>query len=309
MTDSTTRIEPANGLRGLAQRRPLTTFLFTGIPLGYLLVTIWALAWHDQIPGGGLSDSLGIDPDEFAGALLILSLFPAALFVTHATGGAPAVRNLLRRSFKWRIHPGWWLAILIPLPAITVLGAVLGGDELRDVDFGALVIGQMVSLLINLFIINLWEETAWTGFFQTRLERRYGVFIAAAITAVPFGVVHTPLAFFNDELPSAAEILVTFVFFVILGLIVRPLLGVLRRGTLDSILAVGLMHSVFNRTNNDNGIAAELVHGDLREVTILIACIVTAVVIRIVFRQRMTKPFARELEARAEVEPVPATYR
>jgi len=42
--------------------------------------------------------------------------------------------------------------------------------------------------------------------------------------------------------------------YILLGLFLRPLIGVILRGSRDSLLAAGLMHSVSNRTNNDNGI-------------------------------------------------------
>jgi membrane protease YdiL (CAAX protease family) len=52
--------------------------------------------------------------------------------------------------------------------------------------------------LINFILVNLWEETAWAGVIQTRLERRHSIFVGAALTAVPFGFIHRPLAFLSD---------------------------------------------------------------------------------------------------------------
>jgi membrane protease YdiL (CAAX protease family) len=33
-------------------------------------------------------------------------------------------------------------------------------------------------------LINLWEEAAWAGFLQTRLERRHNFFLAALLTGI-----------------------------------------------------------------------------------------------------------------------------
>ena len=44
-----------------------------------------------------------------------------------------------------------------------------------------------------------------------------------------------------------------------------------KRHLAGTSIAVGLMHSVFNRTNNDNGIATALLNGKLYRVGILIA--------------------------------------
>ena len=62
----------------------------------------------------------------------------------------------------------------------------------------ALFWDQLRLLLINFILVNLWEETAWAGVMQTRLERRHNIFVAAALTAVPFGFIHLPLAFLSE---------------------------------------------------------------------------------------------------------------
>jgi uncharacterized protein len=63
-----------------------------------------------------------------------------------------------------------------------------------------------------------------------------------------------PLAFLGEI--SLASVLISFATYILLGLFLQPLIGIILRGSRDSLLAAGLMHSVFNRTNNDNGIAA-----------------------------------------------------
>ena len=57
---------------------------------------------------------------------------------------------------------------------------------------------QVVGLLVNLLLINMWEETAWAGVVQTRLEQRHGLVKAALLTAVPFALIHMPLHFIGD---------------------------------------------------------------------------------------------------------------
>jgi hypothetical protein len=48
-------------------------------------------------------------------------------------------------------------------------------------------------------VINLWEETVWAGFFETRLENRFNIFIAGVLTAVPSAGVHMPLLLIGDH--------------------------------------------------------------------------------------------------------------
>jgi len=289
---------PRGGLAGgWARRRPLTAFFGLGLPTAYLLAAVWGLAHHRQIPGGGAAGALGIKPDELAGGLLILGLFPAALFVTWATGGRQGIRAFFGRLLRWRVGVGWWLTVLVALPGLTVGLSLLFGDELREVNLTSLMVSQVGLLLLNLVLVNLWEEAVWTGVVQTRLEQRWGVLTSAALTAVPFAAVHVPLVFFSDQLPTLLDILGAFVIYFVLGLIVRSMYAVLRRSTLDSLLLVAVAHSVFNRTNNNDGILANLVDGDMRLVAGLLAAIVLTLTIRLAYRRRMTRDFAHGLNA------------
>src|SRR5688572_25449357 len=168
-------------LRRFAARRPLTAFLILGMSLGYTLALVWGLAYYGVIPGGGLADALNIAPDELVGSATLLALLPAALFVTWASDGRAGVRILLRRAFHWRVSLWWWLTVLFALPALTVGLALLLGDDLRPVDFSSLVVSQLTLLFVNFIVTNLWEETAWTGVFQTRLEERHNWLVAAIL--------------------------------------------------------------------------------------------------------------------------------
>jgi len=65
-----------------------------------------------------------------------------------------------------------------------------------------------------------------------------------------------------------------------------------------SLLAAGLMHSVFNRTDNDNGIAAALLNGQLYRLGTLIAVVVLIAMLALAAgRQRLTKAYRLELDA------------
>jgi uncharacterized protein len=283
----------------LAARFPLATFLILGFSLGYALAFLWGLAYRGVIPGGGLAAALHIAPDELTGGLVVLSLFPAALFATWASSGRVGVRSLFRRTFHWRVNPGWWLTVLLGLPVLTVGLALLMGDQLRSIDVPSFLASQLMLLLVNFVVINLWEEVAWTGLFQTRLEERHNWLIAAMLTAIPFAAIHLPLQFFFDAPVTVASLAAAFGLYLLLGLLVRPMLAVFRRGTGDSLLLVGLLHSVFNRTNNENGIAATLLEGDARQLAMLIAVVLLTVVTAVVVRSRLGRQYGAELAERS----------
>jgi membrane protease YdiL (CAAX protease family) len=275
-----------SALQRLASRRPLTVFLLLGLSLGYTLAFAWGLAYHGVIPGGGLANALHIAPDELAGGVTLLALFPAALYVTWATDGREGVQTLLRRALNWRVNPGWWLAILLGLPTLTVGLAILLGDNLRPVDLTSLIVSQATLLLINFVVTNLWEETAWTGVFQTHLEEHHHWLVAAVLTAIPFAAAHLPLQFFLGQPVTPGSLAAAFGLYFVIGLLVRPLFAIYRRATGDSLLLVALLHSVFNRTANQNGIAATLVDGNARMLALLIAVVALTVVTAISVRPR-----------------------
>jgi len=289
------RSSRVDGFRRLVVRRPLTAFVVLGLSGAYLLSFVWGLAYYGVIPGGGLADALHIAPDEVTGALGMLWIFAVALFVTWAMGGRPALGRLLRRTFHWRVSPGWWLMILLALPTLTVGLALLMGDSLRSVDLRSVLISQLTLLLINLVVTNLWEETAWTGLVQTRLEERHNWFVAAMLTAIPFAAFHLPLQFFLGEPVTPISLAIAFGAYLLLCMFFRPLLAVVRRGTGDSLFLVALQHSVFNRTANENGIAATLLTGDARQISLLISLVVITVVTAVVIRSRLSRSYGAEL--------------
>jgi membrane protease YdiL (CAAX protease family) len=274
----------AGALRGLIARRPMTAFLVLTFLLAYPLMALPILAARGVIPDGWMR----IAPDEMAGALLTLgALVPATLIVTWCTAGRAGLAQLVTRMFRWRFGAGWVLVVLAGLPALTVGLALLLGDSLRPVDPAEMVLRQLGLLAVNFLLVNLWEETAWAGFLQTRLEHRHNLFVAALITAVPFAFAHLPLALFDGV--TTGSLAGSLLLYLILGLLVRPMLGVVLRGARDSVFAVALLHSVFNRTNNDNGIAAQLLDGETRTLTMLIAVVLLTAVTAVTIRRRLTR--------------------
>jgi uncharacterized protein len=296
MTDYGTTTPNRAGIRAFVARRPVTAFLILAFAIAYPVMAVVALAVHRVIPGGSLLDRLPVPPDEIAGlTLTMFALLPSALLVTWAANGRPGLSTLFKRIVRWRFGIGWWLAVLAGLPVLTVIFTLVLGGSLKSIDPVTLFWEQLRLLLINFILVNLWEETAWAGVVQTRLEHRYNIFVAAALTAVPFGFIHLPLAFLSEV--TLASVLISLAAYILLGLFLRPLVGVVLRGSRDSLLAAGLMHSVFNRTNNDNGIAAALLNGELYRVGILIAVAVLIAGLAVMAgRRRLSKAYRLELD-------------
>jgi uncharacterized protein len=288
--------ETRRGLRGVIARHPLTAFLILAFGLAYPAMAVPILAARGVIPGGSLPAMLHIAPDELAGLLLTLvGLFPATMIVTWAVDGRPGVQRLVGRMLRWRVGVGWWLLVLAGLPVLTVGFALLLGDSPASVDPVQVLVSQLAFGAINFALVNIWEETAWAGFVQTRLERRHTIVVAALLTAIPFGFAHWPLAFLGPVTVASAAIALAF--YLLLGVIFRPMLAVVMRGARDSVLLVAVMHTMFNRTNNDNGIAASIVDGDARALALPLAAIVLTAVTGLVIRARLSRAYRLQLDA------------
>jgi uncharacterized protein len=140
------------------------------------------------------------------------------------------------------------------------------------------VIKQLGSIALAVVVINLWEETVWAGFFQTRLEARFNFVVAAVLTALPFAGVHVPLLLLDDQV-SALSVLMGITGLLILGVVVRLLMGVMMRAALDSVLAVGVLHQIFDASNNNGALVDSLLDGaDAGNMTELAAVILTVLV-------------------------------
>jgi uncharacterized protein len=205
-------------------------------------------------------------------------LLPTALWVTSITDGRAGMRALFARVLRWRFGIGWWLVVLFGLPVIALLLGLIFGGSLQTADLGPVLIKQLGSILLAVVLINLWEETVWAGFLQTRMEARFNFVVAAALTALPFAGVHVPLLLLDDHV-SALSILKGIAGLVILGIVVRLLMGVMMRAALDSVLAVGVLHQIFDASNNNGGLVDSLLDGaDAGNMTQLAAAILTVLI-------------------------------
>jgi uncharacterized protein len=296
-------------VRSWVVRHPVAAFLGLAFGLAYPVMALPILADHGVIADGWMSAFPGLDTERVASIFLVfLALLPATVVVTWAGDGWGGVRSLMSRALRWRIGLGWWLLILTGLPVLTLAGAAAMGDTFRPVDVVPFVASQVAGLLVNLVLINIIEETSWAGHVQSRLQRTHGLVVAAALTAVPFALVHMPLHFIGEfSIGSLTTALVTL---LIVCTIVRILLGGVLRGT-GSVLAVAVTHTMFNRSNNEEGIVAGLLDGDARKLAGLLAVIVLGVLVATVTRRsaRMDVAAAEGSPSRADTHVSPASWK
>ena len=276
-----TRVAPQRRTRPVRRwvaRRPLTAFTTIVLGAGWPVLSIPALAAHGLLPGG----TLPVEP--FVLAALLLVMLPAAIGVTAVVDGRPGVRALLARALRWRFGAGWWAAAVLGLPAATLgLGLVTGRSVVLD-DAGAVLGGAVVSIGSALLLVNLWEETVWAGFLQTRLQERSGPWRAALLTGLAFGAIHVPLQFGEDA--TAASVLSGVGVLVVVGVLVRVVAGVLLTATGGSVLAVAVLHAVFNASTGEDDLVDGLLSGAPPLPLALAATVLLAAALGVALRRR-----------------------
>jgi membrane protease YdiL (CAAX protease family) len=285
------------GLRARISRHPIVAFLVLALGSVYVLSVIPILMQYDVIPGKNFPARLGLDMERFAAGGLTILLFGSALLVTYLDGGRRAVRQLFRRMLRWRVNPVWWLVAIIALPLLTVILAVLLGD-VSALPSRNVLWRELLGIVVAFLLINLWEEAAWAGFLQTRLERRHNFFLAALLTGIPFAAIHMPLQVITGQVRTALDFAVGFALLGVIVIVVRSLFGMVMRGAANSVLLVGLTHTFFNRSNNSDGIAADILRGgDSRQLAALLATALLTVVLGLVLRKKLSRAYRRELDA------------
>jgi hypothetical protein len=90
---------------------------------------------------------------------------------------------------------------------------------------------------------------------------RFGLpVIAAVLTAVPFAGVHMPLLLIADHI-TTWSVFKGIGGLLILGVVVRLLIGVVMRAAADSVLAVGVLHQFFDASNKEGGVVDSFLDG------------------------------------------------
>ncbi|MFF0990590.1 CPBP family intramembrane glutamic endopeptidase [Kocuria nitroreducens] len=265
----------------LARRRPVTVFLLLALGLGWASLTVPVLT--------------GLPGEPFLLFLTFVGLLGSALSVTRLTGGPGGIRRLLGRAFAWRFGAGRWAVVLLGMPVLTLALAAATGS-LRSPPTGwAAEAGWYLfnTLVYGALVLNLWEETAWGGFLQSRLTARHGLLVAALLTGLPFAAIHLPLYLaegWNGETARNLALL------VLLAPVYRYLLGMHLLDTGGSVLAIGIQHASWNAA-----VSLGTVEGEW-QVMVAVVLLTVLVALERRVRGRGTRPLGRDAERRAAAE-------
>jgi membrane protease YdiL (CAAX protease family) len=217
----------------------------------------------------------------------LVVLLGAATLVTAVTAGRAGVRRLYSGALRWRMGFGWFATALLALPALTLAIAAVSGS-IRTPDGGWLkdaLFYLFATLIFGALIGNVWEETAWAGFAQSRLIERKGLLRGSLLTAIPFALIHLPLAFEERGMhgTTGRDMAITWTVLIVSAPFLRYLLGMTLLGTGGSVLAVAILHASFNASG-----ALASVHGWWPSYVALFVLVALMVAVRhvVALRQR-----------------------
>ena len=244
-----------SALRRLVARHPVAAFLVMAFALTYGTALVPFLTQRAILPYGLIL----WDPLTSFGVAL------PAFLVVAAVHGRAGVRDLARRSLRWRVGVRWYLVALFGVPVATVLcaSAIFGLAPMNALagKWSLLFTLVLPMLVFRVVVANLTEEIGFMGFLQDRLQEQHGPLKASVLVTIPFALWHLPswmlelgLTFAQLHLALAVTIL-----FGISHLTVRVVFMWFYNNANRSVLLVALLHSTSNNTVAPTGFGGEFI--------------------------------------------------
>jgi uncharacterized protein len=215
----------------MVRQHPIAAFLAWFFPVG------WAIAFIPYVVK--LSRGVELPLEWFIVASTLLGLLVPTLAITRIADGSQGSAALWERIRHVRVHAGWYGLGLLAVPAISLALtiAVYGlPDASASTWLDAVAAGFLLQTVVGFASTNLWEEVAWMGFVQARLQERYNVIVAAVITSALFTLQHVPLF-----VMQGSSVVILILFFV-LAIPFRALMAWVYNRT-SSLFLNGLIHA------------------------------------------------------------------
>jgi membrane protease YdiL (CAAX protease family) len=237
-------------LRSWIVRHPIATFLVLVYATTTLLVFVpKGLTEPGLLPGGATPHGVLVN---------VLGSAVPAFIVTALVSGKAGVRDLARRSFRWRVPLRWYLiSLLAPLLIFLISVTILYGFALLRAlvqNWLLLFTAFLPALAIMILLNNVAEEIGWTGFVFARFQDRHGPLRAALLTTVFFWLFHVS-SFYVDTRSWPTTALVLGIF-LLPQLGSRLIAGWLYNSAGSSVLIAGLFHAMHNAIVNSTGLVA-----------------------------------------------------
>jgi len=235
-------------------------------PVATYLVAAYVIFWASWAP----VLFQGAPPRLFSAIGAVLGLALPAFVVTAATDGRAGVRDLVRRTLRWRVGFGWYLlaALAIPVGALLLAPSFLGRGPLQAVgeNWPLLFTAYVPQLVLALMSVQFFEELGWAGFVQHRLQARHGALKASLLVALAFAFLHLP-TYLRTPISgqSAVRDLSVLAIVIPFAIVFRILIAYAYNRTAHAVLIAALTHASFNEASE---LIAPNVQGPLTQILV-----------------------------------------
>lgn len=268
----------------MIRRHPLTAYVLIAFAFSWIIEAPVALAAQGIIP-------VELPAPAVAIAVIVATFGPTvgAFAVTAAIEGRRGVLRMLRRYVHWRAGIGWYLFVLVGIPAIIILATLVvpGAVASYQPILGSLLAAYPMAFLLTVFLGGpLGEEPGWRGFALPRLQDRFGPLRGSLLLGVVWAAWHLPLFWSGVWTPPTVA---NVVMFTVMIVALTVIMTWVYNHTAGSLLIMILMHASFNTFANH--VAAPLFPAPILDeyglLPVLIGFTVTALVLIAVTRGRL----------------------
>lgn len=268
----------------MIRRHPLTAYVLIAFAFSWIIEAPVALAAQGIIP-------VELPAPAVAIAVIVATFGPTvgAFAVTAAIEGRRGVLRMLRRYVQWRAGIGWYLFVLVGIPAIIILATLVvpGAVASYQPILGSLLAAYPMAFLLTVFLGGpLGEEPGWRGFALPRLQDRFGPLRGSLLLGVVWAAWHLPLFWTGVWTPPTVA---NVVMFTVMIVALTVIMTWVYNHTAGSLLIMILMHASFNTFANR--VAAPLFPAPILDeyglLPVLIGFTVTALVLIAVTRGRL----------------------
>jgi uncharacterized protein len=272
-------------LRSVVARHPVGAF----VVLACLIGTVLPIA--SVVTGPVLLFGIGT---VYGPLVNIVGSAVPALLVTAMVSGRVGVRDLVRRSLRWRVPLRWYAIALLAPPAIflATVTALYGLAPLGALaeNWPLLLTSFLPTLAVMVVVNNVAEEVGWTGFLFPRLQNRHGPLRAAMLTGLFFWLHHIP-GFVVDTGSWLMAVVITGIA-VLPHLASRVVIGWLYNAAGASVLIGGLLHAMHNALVNPTGFGVAVLGLPQGEVLVVVSglFVLAGVLVAVVTRGRLGLP-------------------
>lgn len=268
----------------MIRRHPLTAYVLIAFAFSWIIEAPVALAAQGIIP-------VELPAPAVAIAVIVATFGPTvgAFAVTAAIEGRRGVLRMLRRYVQWRAGIGWYLFVLVGIPAIIILATLVvpGAVASYQPILGSLLAAYPMAFLLTVFLGGpLGEEPGWRGFALPRLQDRFGPLRGSLLLGVVWAAWHLPLFWSGVWTPPTVA---NVVMFTVMIVALTVIMTWVYNHTAGSLLIMILMHASFNTFANR--VAAPLFPAPILDeyglLPVLIGFTVTALVLIAVTRGRL----------------------